>query len=180
MKNLIFVISIFISLNLVSQNKAIEQKSNTEAFYAKTGILIQKEYIKVGKFNRQLDIDILNITDINSNEKISGLKFELEVYSKFGNSTKNAFVDKDEVEDIIKTLEFIQKNTFKSIPPNYTELSFTSRSGMQIGCYYSKGKWTAFTKLERYGDSSIWFSVEETTELYNLIINAKKLLLFFE
>jgi hypothetical protein len=60
---------------------------------------------------------------------------------------------------------------------NYTELSYISRGGTEIGCFFSDNKWTIYLKLEKFDKNSyIFLSSEDITGLYSSILLAKPIM----
>jgi hypothetical protein len=169
--------SIYVCLFTVlvfGQVKPVEKdQSNIEKFSAKSGSLIEKRFIDIGSV-KETRVKVLVLTDLISNAKVSGVKFEKDTATKYTTDTKSAFLDLDEVDGLIKSVNVIRTKVLPSTPEIYTEVVFTSRSGYSSGCYFSKGKWNAFMKLERFdNDSYEWLQPEDFETLVNLLQQAK-------
>ncbi|NER17015.1 hypothetical protein [Spongiivirga citrea] len=155
MKGIIVSIFLLATTHLtLSQNKNIEEHaSNTEKFSSRAGALIEKEFIELGTINK-MEVQILKITDMISGDSISSLRVQNYAASNYS-STKIANLDTDEIDGLIKSLKIINGNVLTSTVENYTEISFKSRSGFEAGCYWSKGKWILYLKIDKNDRNSM-------------------------
>jgi len=161
-----------IQLNAQSSSKEKEQ-SNAEIFSAKSGALMQKEFIELDKI-KTCEIKVLHFTDLITGSKQSGLKFSMDVTSSYSTDTKSAMLDSDEIDGLMKSIKLIQEKVLITNPPTYTEVYYRSRSGFEAGCYTNKGSWSCYLKLEKYdGKSYIWINVEELIKIYSILEQAK-------
>jgi hypothetical protein len=170
--SILLTISLFV-FNAFSQEKITEkEQSNLEKFSAKSGTLIEKKFIDVGSV-KSAKIQVLTFTDLISNVKVSGVRFEYETGARYS-STKLAFLDKDEVDGLLKSIALMKSKIFPSAPTTYTEVVFTSRSGFSTGCYYDSGKWTSFLRISRYDkDSMIVLEASDIDALETALTRAK-------
>jgi hypothetical protein len=161
-----------IQLNAQSAPKEKEQ-SNAEIFSAKSGALMQKEFIDLVKI-KSCEIQVLHFTDLITSSKQSGLKFSMDVASSYSTDTKSAMLDADEIDGLMKSIKLIQDRVLVTTPATYTEVYYRSRSGFETGCYTSKGSWSCYLKLEKYDSKSyVWINAEELTNLYTILEQAK-------
>jgi hypothetical protein len=178
MKTFLFAILIaFVSQITTAQtnkSQAKEQEeSKAEKFSAKAGTLMQKEFLEIGKI-KKCEIKVVHYTDLVSSENTSALKFEFEYVSNYSSDTKSAVLDVDEIDGLIKSIKLIQEKTFPSTPTNYTEVSFKSRGGFEAGCYWSKGEWKTYLKLEKFdGNSYVWLTKDDFPTLLTMLEQAK-------
>lgn len=175
MKKLIYSIIIaFISLSIYAQTQTKEKElSNAEVFSAKSGVLMQKEFVEIGTLKR-CKIQVVYFTDLISNTKQSALKFEYEVATTYSTDTKAATLDPDEVDGLMKSIKLMQEKVFPTTPTNYTEVYYRSRGGFEGGCFTSKGTWSTYLKLEKFdGKSYVWLNIEDLTTLYTYLEQAK-------
>lgn len=150
---LIFAFIAFTSINLIGQGNP-QMLSNAERFAAKSGTLISKEIDKVGNVKTTV-LDIVRYVDLFTKEKMSALKFTIASVGKYSIETITAYVDSDEIEDMLKSLSIIKDDVTTKTPVNYTEATFKSRSGFEVGCYFEKGAWALYVKLNIYDSKSI-------------------------
>ncbi len=161
-----------IQLNAQAASKEKEQ-SNAEIFSAKSGALMQKEFIDLDKI-KSCEIQVIHFTDLISGSKESGLKFSMDVASSYSTDTKSAMLDSDEIEGLMKSIRLIQEKVLVTTPSTYTEVYYRSRSGFEAGCFTSKGSWSCYLKLEKYDSKSyVWINSEELTNLYTILEQAK-------
>lgn len=173
MKKIILSLAIvLISLSVYSQSKD-KELSNAEVFSAKSGVLMQKEFVEIGTLKR-CKIQVVYFTDLISNTKQSALKFEYEVASTYSSDTKAATLDPDEVDGLMKSIKLMQDKVIPTTPANYTEVNYRSRGGFEAGCYTSKGTWSTYLKLEKYdGKSYVFLNIEDLATLYSYLEQAK-------
>ncbi|GAB5526504.1 MAG: hypothetical protein Roseis2KO_43760 [Roseivirga sp.] len=70
----------------------------------------------------------------------------------------------------------MQNKVLRSVPSNYEEVSFNSRTGFETGCFWSNHKWTAYIQLkENDSDSMIYLKESDLTELISLLDKAQSL-----
>jgi hypothetical protein len=173
MKNIILLFA-FIATTLFSFGQTKDQElSNAEKFSAKAGSLIQKEFLDIGTV-KSSKIKIVKYTDLITATKQSALQFEYESVGKYTSDTKAAVLDADEIDGLIKSIKIIQEKIFPSTATNYTEVSFKSRGGFEAGCYWSKGNWSTYIKLEKYDkDSYVFLNKDDFPTLLAVIEQAK-------
>ncbi|GAB3555293.1 hypothetical protein [Spirosoma fluminis] len=178
MKNLLLVL-LFLPLCATAQQtakKSIEAEkelSNAERFSEKSGTLIKREYEDVGTL-KKCKIQIATFTDIISGQKTKALRFEYEAYTSLGADTKLALLDADEIDGLIKSINYLQTDLLQSKPANYTEGYYRSRGGFECGCFSGDKGWSAFMKLERFDSKSyVFIKPEDLTELLALLAAAK-------
>lgn len=177
MKKILFglILFVFTTLNINGQEKILSQ---ADQFSSKSGILIEKEFIDIGRV-RTLEVKVLKIKDLNSGSKISSLRFELTTSGAYTNDTHISSLDADEVDGLIKSITNIQNNVITTLPSNYTECIYRSKTGMEFGAFFSKSdvKWTLFVKVDKYSNKSIFIMKnDEITTLLNLVSKSKEFL----
>ena len=177
MKKLFLIAFCFLMLTnfAQAQSKPVErEESNIEKFTAKSGTLIEKRFDNVGKL-KLMEVQVLTFTDLISNAKISGVRFEMQTATRYSTDTKTAFLDQDEVDGLIKSINALKTKVFNTTKDAYTEVTFRSRSGFEAGCYFSDGKWTTYVKLERFDkNSQAFMKPEDFDELLSLLQLAKQ------
>ena len=178
MKKLLFVlISILMFSVSYGQTDTKEKElSNAEKFSSKAGTLIQKQFIDVGTINKA-EVKVIHYTDLISNETVSSVRFEYEVASSYSTDPKIASLDADEIDGLIKSIRMMQEKVFAMTPTNYTEVTYRSRGGFEAGCYWSKGDWATYLKLEKYdGKSYVFLKKDDFLVLLALLEKAKTML----
>jgi hypothetical protein len=167
----LFIFTLNTSYNYAQTKE--KELSNAEKFSIKAGALIQKEFVEIGSV-KDAKISIIYFTDLITNTKQSALRFEYESVGKYSTDTKSALLDADEIDGLIKSVKIMQEKIFPSLASNYTEVSFKSREGFDAGCYWSKGNWSTYLKLEKYDkDSYVFLDKEDFQTLLKLLEQAK-------
>ena len=163
-----------ITLNSYAQSTTKEKdQSNAEIFSAKSGTLMQKEFLALSNI-KNCKIEVLHFTDLITSSKQSGLKFSMDVVSSYSTDTKTAMLDADEIDGLMKSIKLIQEKVLITSPATYTEVNYRSRSGFEAGCFTSKGSWSCFLKLEKYDSKSyVWINTEDLANLYSILEQAK-------
>jgi len=158
-----------------SQSQTVDkEQSNIEKFSAKSGTLIEKQFVDVGRV-KAIKVQLLVITDMIANAKISGVRMEYESSGRDSSDTKLAFLDQDEVDGLIQAINILKSKVLNTTKNNYTEIVFRSRSGFEAGAYFADGKWKTFVKLERFDkDSYVFLQPEDFDTLADLLQQAKQ------
>ena len=147
--------------------------SNAEKFSTSSGALIKKDYLEIGDI-KGAKVQVVKFQDLISDKSTSAIKFEYEVKSSYSTDTKQALLDVDEIDGLMKSIKIMQEKIFPSTSENYSEVIYRSRGGFEAGCYWSKGEWTTYLKLEKYdGKSYVFLSQEDFTTLYSFLEQAK-------
>jgi hypothetical protein len=168
------IVILFLLVASITHGQTIEKlKSNAEIFSTKSGTLIKKEFVDIGKV-KDAKVSVIHYTDMIDDKKVSSVNFKYEHTSKYSKSTKSASLDADEIEGLIKSIKLIQEKIFSTTPDKYTEVSFFSRSGFSAGCYWSSDKWKTYIRLEKFdSDSYVFLQKEDFKNLLELLEKAK-------
>lgn len=175
MKNLfptLFVILLLITAAFTQDKVAPKEQSKLEQFSARSGSLLEKRFVPVGTI-KSVKVEVLVLTDLLTNSKISGVRFSYDTGERYS-TEKTAFLDADEIDGLIKSIDYIKTKALPATPESYTEIVYSSRSGFTAGCYYSDSKWTAFMKLERFDTKSfVSLDIVALDQLAGLLKDAK-------
>ncbi len=159
-KSVVLLVVICLAVAAYAQEKP---KTKLEEFSLTSGTLKQKEFIPLGKQRSGMTFEVLKITDLNSNMTISGLRVEAVEQRVSGYSeTHTAFLDDDEVPNLVKALDFMigkSKEWDGAKPTVYTEFVFTSRSGIQVALYQDSKTQGVVFKIGTVGSYSVATSV---------------------
>ncbi|AUS04956.1 hypothetical protein C1A40_05480 [Tamlana carrageenivorans] len=169
---LVMLMGMFVFSSYAQTTKEVEV-SNAEKFSTSSGALIKKDYLEIGDI-KGAKVQVVKFQDLISDKSTSAIKFEYEVKSSYSTDTKQALLDVDEIDGLMKSIKIMQEKIFPSTSENYSEVIYRSRGGFEAGCYWSKGKWTTYLKLEKYdGKSYVFLSQEDFTTLYSFLEQAK-------
>lgn len=128
-------------------------KSKTLAFMAKDGSFFKRETINLPSAG-PVKCEVLVITDVKTNDKIACLRLITEYYISGGNTDSYiGTLDSDEIDAVIQCIDHLQTEEFPSQTDLYTEVTYKSRDGIQIGAYFSpdakKKEWQPFVYTQR-------------------------------
>ena len=174
---LFFVIAVLLSAPCFAQNDANEVKSESKTleFISRGSSLIKKEFYDLGSV-KGVECQVLIVTDLLKNEKMGCLRLETKYTSSYSTDTYVGTLDYDEIEDCIKSLNYIKDNILPSIPSTYTEVEYSTRDNIEVGAYYSEKKlaWIAYTYTKSYTSRSAeFFDAASLSLLVNKMAIAK-------
>ncbi|WP_025742389.1 hypothetical protein [Aquimarina pacifica] len=169
MKKLLLITLLLVSNTIVSQSQKIESnQSNAEIFSAKSGTLIEKQFIDIGKSNK-INLQIIKYTDMISGDSISALLIENTSKNQYYAGMK-AILDSDEIDGLIKSIKIINEEVLNIIPKNYTEVTYKSRSDLKAGCFWYNKKWSLYMQLDKRDfKTNIKLNREEMLEISELL-----------
>lgn len=157
----------------------MENQSNADKFSKRSGTLISTEFINLGIVG-DLKLVLIVLRDLITNQEEKAIRFEYDYYNGYDDypDTKIASLDRDELEGLIKSLEMIVSRVFQTVPANYMEVNFISRSGMNAGCYFSKNNWEFYVKISQHdGNSFVFMNKNYAQSLLNILKqNSNKLI----
>ncbi|HWK58703.1 MAG TPA: hypothetical protein VNQ80_15275 [Parapedobacter sp.] len=170
------IILALVALPLLAISQEAEKKtddSKLAEFSAKTGTLIQKQHTDIGKL-ASVKFESAVITNLITGEVLKGLRLEKTSSKQYGRDAY-AFIDADEIDGLLKSIEIIRDKVIPSTPTAYTEVSFKGRSGFEAGCFFNdKSEWRSYLQVDKYNsDSVVFFSANELNELKALLEKAK-------
>lgn len=147
--------------------------SKLAEFSAKTGTLIQRQHTDIGKLV-SVKFESAVITNLITGEVLKGLRLEKTSNKQYGRDAY-AFIDADEIDGLLKSIDIIVDKVLPSTPNAYTEVSFRGRSGFEAGCFINeKSQWRSYLQVDKYNsDSIVFFSANELNELKALLEKAK-------
>jgi hypothetical protein len=118
-----------------------------ETFAARKGTILEKRFDEINKIGN-LNIQLEYLTDLTNRDKMECIRFDIQPGENV--SGPSALLDTNEVNEIISFLVYISNNVTNCPPvdPN-TEISFTGKYNMQVGCFWQKNNgWTLFLRTD--------------------------------
>ena len=167
MKKIILTAAVLLSVSGVyAQVEDVDLYSKAEKFADSSGVLVQKEYIRVGNI---LDcvIQVVHYTDMINGAKVSALRFA----DALG---KVAILDEDEIDALAVSMKIIREKVLDSAPAHYTEAVFRSRGGFEAGAYYDRGIWKTYLKLRLHDSGSYTFMKKGDFDIFLKILGEVK------
>lgn len=116
-KLLILFVLISCTYSFAQTASKVSELSNAEKFSAKSGTLMQKEFVDVGIIKKAA-VKVIKYKDLISSQKISAVRFEYEVAGSYSNDTKIASLDADEIDGLITSIKMMQSKIFTATPEN--------------------------------------------------------------
>ena len=129
-KSICLIILSFFMSNVFAQNETSSTKIE-QAVFTKN-FLFKQEVFSVDNIPA-FRIDAIKITNLENFSITNGLKVVHKVQIGKELKTFNNYIDKDEIDGLITSLQYM-KTILKSktIPSNYTEIKFATKSGFQV------------------------------------------------
>ena len=130
-------------------------QSKIGEFLDRTGVLVHKQLIDVG-FIRGVRVQTITATELFSGRKMPGVRFEAAGLGADAatRASREALIDSDELDDLIKTVEMLRSNVFNTFPEPYADVFYTSRDGFSIGGFFAERRWHAVIKIDKYDSNS--------------------------
>lgn len=107
---MVMMMGTFVFSSLAQTTKELEV-SNAEKFSTSSGVLMKKDYLDVGNINK-VKVQVVNFQDLTSDKSTSAIMFECEVTSRYTTDTKQAMLDVDEIDGLIKSIKIMQDKIF--------------------------------------------------------------------
>jgi hypothetical protein len=184
MKKVIFVITaIFITSLGFAQEISDKEKTDSKAleFMSNGSSLIKKEFYDL-KSVKGVKCQVLIITNILQNSKMGCLRLETRYTGYSTSDTYIGTLDYDEIDDCIKSINYIKDNLLISTPSVYTETEYRTRDRIEVGAYYNEKQsvWKAYvytksytSRSAEYFDASSLASLAEVMEQAKIMIEEK-------
>lgn len=185
MKKLFILLVLLCSVAVSNaQEKETENRSKAALFEESKGSLIRKDFYNLPKVGG-LENNVLILTDIFTGTKIGCLR--MEYYDDY-NDLRAGYIDFEELDAAIKPLSYIKETILHTTPDVYTEFSFKSKDGVQLGTYFNEKtqKWVVFIWLRKWADFPVEVNAEpkcssrkyalhcDVTQLSKMIENLKR------
>jgi len=179
----IILIPLIVSAQVKEQRKDLEPATKLEAFLAKEGRLIVKDFyalgLIVGSYNSKIGFSALVIYEPGfETQRIRGLKVEITQGGKYERSD-TSFLDLEEIESLSKSIEYMidLSTKWKTITKEYTEVVFSTKGYFRIGFYQNGNDQTAFSSSGYVGKLTCYFaSAQELQEVKMIVDKGLKLL----
>ena len=185
MKKLFILLVLLCSVAVSNaQEKETENRSKAALFEESKGSLIRKDFYNLPKVGG-LENNVLILTDIFTGTKIGCLRMEY-YYNDFDYCA--GYIDFEELDAAIKSLSYIKETILHTTPDVYTEFSFNSKDGVQLGTYFNEKtqKWVVFICIREFSEYPSKANVEpkcssrklalhcDVTQLSRMIENLKR------
>jgi hypothetical protein len=147
MHKILFFVSFSVITSCGFAQVNTSESGPAETFAARKGTILEKRFDEINKIGN-LNIQLEYITDLTNRDKLQCVRFDIQPGENVSGSS--ALLDTNEVNEIISFLVYISNNVTNRPPvdPN-TEISFTGKYNMQIGCFWQKNNgWILFLRTD--------------------------------
>ena len=153
-----------VSAQVKKEAKAKEVSTKLEAFLAKKGKLIVKNFYEVakiaGRYGSRIEIEAVVIYEPGQeSQRVRGLKVEVTESKSYGENSETSFLDLEEIESLSKALEYMSSLSakWKDVNKEYTEVVFSTKGDFKIGFYQKGTEQGAFCSSGYIGGASCFF-----------------------
>lgn len=165
----IMIFAMLANVALAQQKDSTKADTKIEAFSKKKSRLFHKVEYSVGT-SKLVKVNVLTIRDVVTDETEKGVVLEWEESGTYSIRTFRSYLDKDEVEDVIKAITKLISVIKANVQESYTEYVFSTRGGVKIAIYSEVGKpWTATIENSRV-NSFKSFKVDDLEKLNQSLI----------
>ncbi len=143
-----------------------------ENFELQTDAIIVKGFGDIGSIpvdGGTISIRCKESNNVTINQKMYGLAVALTAGQEHG----SLVVDYDELEGMIRALDFLSKISYQVTPMPAFDTSFTTRSGLRVGAHVDRRQSAIQLYLEFQDTGKIPVSADQFTQFENLINSAK-------
>ena len=138
-----------------------------EAFLARKGMLIVKEFYPLGSLSGALETKaeadaVVMYEPGHEGQRVRGIRIEVTGGGRYG-SGETAFLDMEEVQSLSEALEYMKGLAAKwqGMERSYTEVVFQTKGDFRIGFFQEGTKQSAFLSCGRVSRESCWLSSVE-------------------
>jgi hypothetical protein len=153
-----------------------EPKTKLEAFQAQTGTVVIKGYSEIGRVAALggVEVSAMELTDATTGRKQLGVLIEIKEGGRLQN-TSRSFIDFDEVDALVKGLDYISKATSDVTKLGMFEATYKTKGYFSATTFSSgSGKIEAAVRSGYIRPASAFLSLQQFSELRTLILKAKQ------
>ena len=177
------LVPLIVSAQVKKEDKAKEPATKLEAFLAKKGKLIIKEFYDLGqmpgRYGSKVKFTALVIYEPGQeSQRVRGLKIEVSEGGRYERSN-TSFLDLEEIESLSKGIEYMigLSAKWKGINKEYTEVVFSTKGDFNIGFYQKGAEQGAFSSSGYIGKvTCFFFSVQDLSSVKAIADRGLKLL----
>ncbi|MBU6391901.1 MAG: hypothetical protein KGJ87_01050 [Planctomycetota bacterium] len=151
-----------------------EPKTKLEAFQAQAGAVVIKGYSHIGKITEAgfVEITAMEFTGATTGKKQTGVAIDIKD-PIIGNNNRS-FIDYDEVDSLLKGIDYISKATADVTKVGQFEATYTTKGYFRSTTYSSSGKIAASVSSGYIRPAQAFLSLQELGELRAMIAQAKQ------
>lgn len=159
---------------------AKEAKTKLETFQGKAGIVLVKSYSDLGSVSGttggSVEIAAMELQDRSNGTKASGLLVSVKPSGQYSQQSRS-FIDHDEIESLLKGIDYINGVTAATPPLKNFEAHYRTRGDFSI-VTYNKGDGTIGVAVtgNSIGSNDVFLNTPDLGTVKNYVISAKELL----
>lgn len=153
-----------------------EPTTKLEAFQVQTGTVVIKGFAEIGRVAGlgSVEVSSMEFTDATSGRKQPGVLIEIKETGRIEN-TNRSFIDYDEVDSLLKGLDYISKATPDVTKLGQFEATYKTKGYFSATTFSNRsGKIEAEVKCGNFRPANAFLSLQQLSELRTLIEQAKQ------
>lgn len=155
----------------------LEPKTRLEAFQARSGVVVIKGFSRIGLAagpdGSSIEVETRELRDAESGSKEYGIVIEVRDTGK-PERRRLSFIDYDEMEPLLKGLEFLSKIDNSVTHLNRFEADYRTRGDLLISAFSGRGNAVTLTITSGiFRKVTAFFRLEDLKVIRGLIIEAK-------
>ena len=170
--SLLIVLCGVFALPTIAQVSTNAPATEIENFELQTDVVMVKGFGDIGSVSTEggiLSVRCKESNNLASNSKLYGIAVGIN----FEQSHGYLVVDYDEMDSLIRALDFLGKISYNVTPMQGFDASFTTRSGLRIGAHTERRQ-SGIQLFVQFDDTTkIPLTADQYTQLQNLIYQAK-------
>jgi hypothetical protein len=164
--------------DLQSEELTQGPKTKLESFERQTGTVIIKGFANIGSVRGlgEVSVTCMELTEAANASKQYGITIEVVSSGRLEREDRS-FVDYDEIESLIKGIDYISKAGPDITPLENFEAIYQTKGDLSLITFStSPGKSEAAVRSGRIGGATAFISTTQLAELRDLILRAKQTL----
>jgi hypothetical protein len=174
---ILFIFSIPAPAQEIDETAPLEPRTKLEAFQARMGVVIITGFSRIGSATgsdgSSIEIETRELRDADSGSKEYGIAIEVKDAGK-PERRRLSFIDYDEMEPLLKGLEYLSKIDNSVTQLNRFEADYRTRGDLLISAFSSRGNAvTLAISSGLFKRVTSFFRLEDLKAIRGLIIEAK-------
>jgi hypothetical protein len=173
----VFCLFLVAGMPLIGQTaKDTQTKTKIEAFEAKTGAVVIQGFTKTGmvkdRFGGGVEVEAVELMDATSGLRVSGVKINVKAAGAL-ETQNSSFVDADEIESLIKGIDYISKLDASVTKMNSFQADYRTKGDLDISTFSSAdGKISSAVTSGTIGQARVFLTQGGLAELRSLVVEA--------
>jgi len=155
-------------------SKTANPKTKLEAFQARSGSVIIMGFESSGKiecvYGGEMNVESRELTEATSGRKEYGVAVEV---SGGRNQTERSYVDDDEIESLLKGLDYVAKADQSITPLAEFQADYRTRGSLKVSAFTTKGTVMLAVEPNSPFGQSCYLKMEQAPKLRDAIVKAR-------